>query len=942
MASQNREGDDEESYLLGNPLAKAKATTTKYDDQDGEGAPPPPPRTPLEKSFASSHPPGGAFEQGSLDFERVINEYSIQANRDRYLEYQEDRNDDQGIQWKRKQKEHLFGYTGRKATRWALSVLAGLLTGSLTVLVVSVTETFVDWRSRRLDEKIIDADETNTMHISAVFWQYSITCVVLAILSSLLCVGWIPQAAGSGIPEVKAYLNGVRVRKFNSLPLLLVKIVGTILSVSSSLALGMEGPLVHIGAIVGACCSNLSGILTKVLTANIIPTRWTQKSQSRQQNTSLLHLHPWFRKLWLWNSSDLAHFANDGERRDLISIGAAVGFAASFGAPIGGLLFVLDDVSSYFAKNMFLRVLVANALGTFCLAWYRNDLSNYSVINLGNYYEEEFDIFVNRFEEIPLYVFIGALGGMMGGLFCLVLDALNSRTKRIVRGKLSQLLQIIVLSFATSFVLFYLPHTMKWTCRFNGGDDSIEEGRRFFCEEGEVNELATILFGSRTTAIRRILTDPTQFQARTLLIVGVVFYLLMLVTISSMLPTGVFTPTVLCGASLGGCFGLIFQEYVDSDITPSTFALLGVAAILTGIQRSTVSICVILVEGTGQIKVLIPVIVTVIVSRYVAHLVHPEGVYELFMRLKGYPYLDHEEKKRYDMFEVKDIMNTPAVIVRPREKASRLVKLLKESNHHGFPVVEKGSGKFLGLVRRNQIVALLECGVFDTGSADSSTKRSESFTGSSGELSSPSSTPYRGVGKEPLMYFAYHIKDDRYDYLQNQEKPNTNVNLKDDEFEKNSFLLSIHGAGDVVKDLTFSNTPRSGSVSLVGDDSLPLLSSVRKSFDQLDTSKLSERDHLAPQGFARVGEDEKGNVVITAFNRDFRDHYVNLAAVMNKGTYCVTEDFPVSKAHLLFTKLGLRWIVVLGGFSGGEGKLTFARCFYGTFVRRNLRSKFLF
>ena len=37
MASRNREGDDEESYLLGNPLAKAKATTTKYNDQDGEG-----------------------------------------------------------------------------------------------------------------------------------------------------------------------------------------------------------------------------------------------------------------------------------------------------------------------------------------------------------------------------------------------------------------------------------------------------------------------------------------------------------------------------------------------------------------------------------------------------------------------------------------------------------------------------------------------------------------------------------------------------------------------------------------------------------------------------------------------------------------------------------------------------------------------------------------
>ena len=66
-----------------------------------------------------------------------------------------------------------------------------------------------------------------------------------------------------------------------------------------------------------------------------------------------------------------------------------------------------------------------------------------------------------------------------------------------------------------------------------------------------------------------------------------------LITFGTAIPAGLFTPTVLVGAALGGACGNAFQEYVDEEISPSTFALLGVAALLAGIQRSTVSVAVI-------------------------------------------------------------------------------------------------------------------------------------------------------------------------------------------------------------------------------------------------------------------------------------------------------------------------------------------------------------
>ena len=53
-------------------------------------------------------------------------------------------------------------------------------------------------------------------------------------------------------------------------------------------------------------------------------------------------------------------------------------------------------------------------------------------------------------------------------------------------------------------------------------------------------------------------------------------------------------------------------------------------------------------------------------------------------------------------------------------------------------------------------------------------------------------------------------------------------------------------------------------------------------------------------------------------NIEYDDYWVDLAAVANRGTYTVSEFCPVSKAYTLFTSLGLRHIVVLGGSSGGE------------------------
>lgn len=307
--------------------------------------------------------------------------------------------------------------------RWILTIACALISGLTTVVIVGTTEKLVGWRTRTLAYLLTTRNNDNSSFSWYVFGAYCLISLLLADAASALCLYWpgIPEAVGSGIPEVKAYLNGVRVKKFNNPSLLAVKMVGSILSVGSSMAVGMEGPLVMIGACAGAalahCGTSLSWLVLKM---KALKDRWkygTDNKLGSGLSVGIQSIDAESEPIlnWLWVlASDLSYFANDAERRKLITIGAACGFAASFGAPIGGMLFIMDDISSFFDQDLFLRILVANSVGTFCLAYYRGNLSEYGAIEFGSYNGDDDNSIGERFKEIPFWVIMGIGGGILG------------------------------------------------------------------------------------------------------------------------------------------------------------------------------------------------------------------------------------------------------------------------------------------------------------------------------------------------------------------------------------------------------------------------------------------------------------------------------------------------------------------------------------------------
>lgn len=377
----------------------------------------------------------------------------------------------------------------------------------------------------------------------AAYFSFVFICLFYAFISGMFC--WFePNAAGSGIPEIKAYLNGVNRNRLVRIGVLVSKVLGMCFSCAASLPIGKEGPMIHAGSIVGAAVSQGK------TTFFGYDTSWSKFQDLR----------------------------NDRSKRDFVTFGAAAGVAAAFSAPIGGILFTLEEGASFWSTTLTFRAFFCAMITQLTFTIVSNGASN-SLLGLklqnGIFAFGNFNSIGYYTYELILFFLLGVMGGIMGAFFNHVNKLWTLwRMKNLGDVKWKRLSELIVLTFLFATICFIIPlmyngctplptDTASWTAE---EQTLLGELVQFQCPANYYNQVASLFFSDSDTSMQQLFhfrevdgNSYQTFQTGPLLLFFIPYFFFAAITSGTFCPAGLFVPTLFSGAAFGRIIGHILN-----------------------------------------------------------------------------------------------------------------------------------------------------------------------------------------------------------------------------------------------------------------------------------------------------------------------------------------------------------------------------------------------
>jgi H+/Cl- antiporter ClcA len=132
----------------------------------------------------------------------------------------------------------------KTVTDYGISIFIAIVVALIYVLFEAVYKNTTYWRIKMLT-KYFDKEQS-----IAMAWVFAIGVSSLITLMGGLGGLLEPCSTGCGMPEVMAYLNGAKIRKYISWRTLVLKVFGLMCINSAGLFSGYDGPMAHIGLIV--------------------------------------------------------------------------------------------------------------------------------------------------------------------------------------------------------------------------------------------------------------------------------------------------------------------------------------------------------------------------------------------------------------------------------------------------------------------------------------------------------------------------------------------------------------------------------------------------------------------------------------------------------------------------------------------------------------------
>lgn len=349
--------------------------------------------------------------------------------------------------------------------------------------------------------------------------------------------------------------------------------------------------------------------------------------------------------------------------RMLVCAAAASALAAVYNSPIGGSMFALEILMGNFALDVFGPVVVASVISTLVFRSALGDLPRFVI----PHYE-----LVSAW-ELPAYLTLGVLGGIVSVLFVKAIYASEDVFEKLPGPRWCK----PVIGFGLlGGVAWFFPHVLG-----NGYD-----------------------------TVNMTLHEDASLTLDMLLMLAVAKTVATALTFGSGGAGGLFLPSLMVGALLGGAFGNRIHGWFPAyTAEPGAYALVGMGAILAGTTHAPITAIMMIFEQTNSYQIVLPLMFVCIVSHFTTRLFGGKSLHDEALLRRGIQLPKGPEGSVMETMRVADVMHDDRPAVNHSVPFPAVVERFLKEPYNNLYVID-GHGKFVGAIRLHSMKEMLTQG----------------------------------------------------------------------------------------------------------------------------------------------------------------------------------------------------------------------------------------
>ncbi|MFQ5919378.1 MAG: chloride channel protein [Thermoplasmata archaeon] len=349
-------------------------------------------------------------------------------------------------------------------------------------------------------------------------------------------------------------------------------------------------------------------------------------------------------------------------RKILVACAAAGAIAATFNAPIAGVLFALELILLELRTRSFIPLVISSVFASAVIGLFlpRAPLfpATYALVSP---------------VELGFFILLGLAAGLFAVFWIRVRFALGDAFARV------RLPPYLIPALGAAIMVplaIFVPQVM------GAGYQSI----------------LAVVNGTLLPA-----STPLGLAVVLLLFLGFVKMLATGLTLGSGGSGGGFSPSLFMGAMLGAAMGLTFNAMAPGTTSPfAAYAIVGMGALLAGATRATLTSILIVFELTGDFQFIVPVMLAAVVADGVSILLQRDTLYTGVLRRKGILFEHDIELNVLRTVRVREAMVAAVDTVREDTPVQEVGQKMITTGHQGFPVVDE-LGLLVGIITHEDV-----------------------------------------------------------------------------------------------------------------------------------------------------------------------------------------------------------------------------------------------